>query len=141
MKAKLILLMLLLPVLVQAQGIKNATFGNAADTSSAVVIDKKDVFTGLIVPDDINSDSLRFLVSDDGTTYYNLYRPGQAAAVNAHVDSTNIYYLVVADTSTAYYTVLPSELFRGFRRLKIVLDATVSSAADDVIKVMHRRER
>jgi len=135
-KLLLILILCLLPVCLSAQSLRLATFGNAADTSDALVIGNHDLFTGLIVPDDIDSDSLRFLVSQDGSNYFNLYRHMSVLGGNGRRDSTSIYYLVVGDTTTAYYTSLPEEVFKNIRKMKIITD-DVTSASDDIIRVLY----
>jgi hypothetical protein len=125
---KLAFIFLLLPVCLQAQGFKDAIFASLADTSSAVTIGKNDLFTGLIIPDNVNSDSLHFQTSRDGTTWYEVHDP--------RPDSLKTYYVKV-DTTNAIYLPLDKEVFMGLRRLKVVLDGD-SNAAADTFKVAYK---
>lgn len=128
MKRALIIAILLSPVLLCAQSLKYAIFGASDDTSTAVVIDQEDVFAGLVIPDDIDADSLSFLVSRDGTNYYPLHEARQ--------DSAKIYYVKV-DTTQAIYLPLDTKVFFGIRRLQIILNAA-SSASSDTVEVVYK---
>ena len=138
-KMILVLAFLLVPMFVQAQSLKLAIFGNAAATSNALVIGNKDLFTGLIVPDDINSDLITFSASFDGTNYYPLFSPFKSGVTTLGIasDSTDVYSLAIADTLEVYFTTLPERVFRNIRRIKIILDAN-TSASQDTILVMYR---
>jgi len=124
---KLIFCFLLFPVLLNAQSLEYAIFGNADDTCAVVTIGNGDLFTGLLVPDDIISDTLRFLTSLDGVTWWPVHDPTAA---------TQLTYYVEVDTTVAYYLPLDKEVFMNFRRLRIQLDA-VSSTAEDTVIVLY----
>ena len=136
---KLILILLLLPVILPAQSLKNAIFGNAATVSNAVVIPNGALFTGLYIPDDIDSDAITFTVSRDGTNYFNLQRTRPVLNGTTANDSSGVYTIIPADTSVAYYVTLPEEIFRNIRRMKITLDAA-SSASEDTVQVVWKEK-
>lgn len=134
---KLIFILLLLPVYLSAQSLKYAIFGNVATTSNAVIIDPGALFTGIIVPDDINSDAITFSVSRDGTNYYSLFSHSNVISGDVWVDSTGVYTLIPADTTDVYFSTLPEEVFKNVRRIKIILDAA-SSANQDTVEVVYQ---
>ena len=124
---KLVLVFLLLPVLSYGQNLSYAIFDSAAVTSSAVTIGNGGLFTGLVIPDaGLNSDSLMFLASRDGTNFYELH--------DARADSAKRYYVKV-DTTNAIYLPLDPDNFINIRRLKVVVDDS-SSANQDTIQVV-----
>ena len=131
------LLLLFCPIISQAQGVKYAVFGNAADTSNACIIGNGDLFTGLEIPDDIDSDSLRFLVSRDGTNYYNLLAP--TSQYISGIDSASVYYVII-DTTNACIVSLNKNVFRNIRRLKIITD-DATSASSDTIEVIYADDK
>ena len=127
------LILMLLPVLVSAQSIKYAIYGNAASLSNALTIDNGGLFTGMIVPDDIDSDAITFTISQDGTNFYKLQRTRPSDGGTTAVDSSGVYTIIPADTSVIYYVNFPAEIFRNIRKMKIKLDANTSSAQDTII--------
>ena len=119
--------------LLQAQSIKYAIYGNAASLSNALTIDNGGLFTGMIVPDDINSDAITFTISQDGTNFYKLQRTRPTLGGNTAADSSGVYTIIPADTSVIYYVNFPAEIFRNIRKMKIKLDANTSSSQDTII--------
>ena len=140
---KIFLILLLLPICLSAQSIKLAIYGNAASLSNALTIDNGGLFTGMIVPDDINSDAITFTVSQDGTNFYKLHRvrPTLDFPSNAAVDSFDVYIMIPADTSVVYYVNFPPEIFQNIRKMKIKLDANTSSAQDTIIVLWKPKSR
>lgn len=131
MKRFLVILFLTMPGLTWSQSVGYAIFGNAADTSSAVVIGQDDLFAGLLIPDDVDSDTLYFLGSRDGTNYYPIQ--------DNDPDSTKLYYVLV-DTTQKSFVPLDANVFWSFRRLKIVAD-DVTSASNDTVDVVYKSRK
>lgn len=124
--------LLWIPSFVQAQSRVNAIYGNAASLSNALVIDNGGLFTGMIIPDEINSDAITFTVSVDGTNFYKLNRSRLSRGPTA-VDSAGVYTIIPEDTTVVYYVTFPEEVFQNIRKMKIKLDANTSASQDTII--------
>lgn len=104
--------------------------GTAPDTSQALqIIDWKNYYLGGLLLGQSFADSLTFLVSNDGTTYYKLNVPAS--------DSSKAL-VVEVDSSAAAAVTLPEQAFKPWDFIKVITDVGVGNDSTQTATLTRR---
>lgn len=122
---KTLILFMLLSFPIAAQNFYTVTFDSGATASDSVYMYPGESFSALLVPASF-ADTLKFQVSVNGGTWYNL------------IDNDGALYVVTCLTASANAVPLKPILFYPFRVFRVVVTASDAPAAGGTLTGISR---